>query len=182
VQGELPQSATCAKVQPAGLPLCWSYLTATCASDLFAPVACQTPPCRQDSCQDRLQCYGVQLYDELDRYLEEQRFSGPNSTVYGEGAGGGSKGRVCAWFSCHAAVCCQPLGVASRSCQSWLFLALTPNFILLIVCQCSSFINHRRRHHRRLGAHLADSSCAMLQAMVQGWFGAMCRVGLVKWP
>ena len=41
------------------------------------------PPCRQDNCQDRLQCYGVQLYNELDQFLEEERFSGPNSTLYG---------------------------------------------------------------------------------------------------
>jgi hypothetical protein len=62
------------------------------------PLPCHTPPCRQDSCQDRLQCFGVQLYDELDRYLEEQRFSGPNSTVYGEGGGWQQGSRVCPVF------------------------------------------------------------------------------------
>ena len=40
------------------------------------------PPCRQDSCQDMLQCYGLDLYSEQNVFLEAQRFSGPNQTVY----------------------------------------------------------------------------------------------------
>ena len=42
-------------------------------------------PCllnRQDGCQDMLQCFGLELYSELGAFLEAQRFSGPNQTVY----------------------------------------------------------------------------------------------------
>ena len=37
---------------------------------------------RQDGCQDMLLCFGLELYSETDTFLEAQRFSGPNQTVY----------------------------------------------------------------------------------------------------
>ncbi len=37
---------------------------------------------RQDDCQDMLQCFGLELYSELNDFLEAQRFSGPNQKVY----------------------------------------------------------------------------------------------------
>jgi hypothetical protein len=38
--------------------------------------------CRQDSCQDMLACFGLELYSEQNALLEAQRFDGPNKTVY----------------------------------------------------------------------------------------------------
>ena len=38
---------------------------------------------RQDDCQDRLQCYSLQLVSELGVVLDTQPFSGPNASVYG---------------------------------------------------------------------------------------------------
>jgi hypothetical protein len=37
---------------------------------------------RQDDCQDMLQCFGLELYSELDEFLEAQRFGGSNQSVY----------------------------------------------------------------------------------------------------
>jgi hypothetical protein len=37
---------------------------------------------RQDDCQDMLQCFGLELYSELNDFLEAQRFSGPSQKVY----------------------------------------------------------------------------------------------------
>ncbi len=37
---------------------------------------------RQDACEDMLQCFGLELYNELDQFLEAQRFSGPSQKVY----------------------------------------------------------------------------------------------------
>ena len=37
---------------------------------------------RQDDCQDRLQCFGVQLFSEENVFLEEARFDGSTGTVH----------------------------------------------------------------------------------------------------
>jgi hypothetical protein len=38
---------------------------------------------RQDDCQDRLQCYSLQLVSELGVVLDTRPFSGPNASMYG---------------------------------------------------------------------------------------------------
>jgi hypothetical protein len=37
---------------------------------------------RQDGCQDMLQCFGLELYSELDQFLEAHRFDGGSKSVY----------------------------------------------------------------------------------------------------
>ena len=38
---------------------------------------------RQDACQDRLQCYSLQLISELGDVLDTRPFNGPNASMYG---------------------------------------------------------------------------------------------------